>query len=53
MSSTRTKDLTELKKEAIAYFSLNQDVPKRIEDALNSLFYDSPHDVFGYMVYYF
>lgn len=53
MSTQRTKELSELKKEALAYFSMNQDVPKRIEDALNTLFYDSPHDVFGYLSDYF
>ena len=50
INSQRTKDLNELKKQALAYFTRNKDVPLKIEEALNSLFYDSPHDVYGYLV---
>ena len=50
MNSQRSRDLNELKRQALSYYSVNADVPKRIEDALNSLFYDSPNDVYGYLV---
>lgn len=53
MNSNRSRDLGELKKQAQNYFSLNGDISKRIEDALNSLFYDSPYDVYGYLSEYF
>ena len=51
MNSNRSRDLNELKKQALNYYSMNGDIAKRIEDALNSLFYDSPYDVYGYLVY--
>jgi hypothetical protein len=50
MNSQRTRDLNELKKQALNFYSLNGDIPKKIEDALNSLFYESPYDVYGYLV---
>jgi hypothetical protein len=53
MNSNRSRDLTELKKQALNYYSMNGDIAKRIEDALNSLFYDSPYDVYGYLSEYF
>lgn len=43
-------DLVELKRQALEYFSINSDITKKIEDALNSLFYESPYDAYGYLV---
>ena len=53
MNSQRSRDLNDLKRQVVNYYSTNSDVPKRIEDALNSLFYDSPHDIYGYLSDYF
>lgn len=54
MSSSRSKsDLVELKRQAMEYYSMNSDIPKRVEEALNSLFYESPYDAFGYLVNHF
>jgi len=50
MNSQRSRDLNELKRQVLNYYSLNSDVPKRIEEAINSLFYDSPDDIYGYLV---
>lgn len=51
MNSSRSKsDLVELKHQALDYFSINSDIQKRVEEALNSLFYESPYDAFGYLV---
>lgn len=50
MNSQRSKDLSELKKQAIEYYTVNAEIPKKVEDALNSLFYESPYDAFGYLV---
>ena len=45
-----TKDLNELKRQALGYYKTNKDVPRKIEDALNTLFFDSPYDIYGYLV---
>ena len=50
MNSHRAKELSELKKQALNFYQANSDIPKRVEEALNSLFYDSPDDVYGYLV---
>jgi hypothetical protein len=50
-SSLRSRsDLVELKRQALEYFSMNAEIPKKVEEALNSLFYESPYDAFGYLV---
>jgi hypothetical protein len=53
MNSQRSRDLNELKRQVLNYYSVNADIPKRIEEALNSLFYDSPYDIYGYLSNYF
>ena len=53
MNTQRSRDLNDLKRQIVSYYSTNSDVPKRIEDALNSLFYDSPHDIYGYLVRFY
>lgn len=53
MNSQRSRDLNELKKQAIQYYAENSDITKKVEDALNCLFYDSPYDVYGYLVFFF
>lgn len=53
MNSQRARDINELKKQAIQFYTENSDITKRVEDALNNLFYDSPYDVYGYLVIYF
>lgn len=53
MNSQRSRDLNELKRQVLNYYAVNADVPKKIEDALNSLFYDSPPDIYGYLSEYF
>lgn len=42
--------MVELKKQALEYYSVNSDIPKKMEEALNSLFYESPYDAYGYLV---
>jgi hypothetical protein len=46
----RTRDLNELKKQALDFYRMNPQINKKLEDAINSLFYDSPYDTFGYLV---
>ena len=41
--------LYELKQQAIEYYAQNG-VPQKMEEILNSMFYDKPNDVFGHMV---
>ena len=48
--SNRSADINELKSQAIAYYSTNADIIKKVESGLNELFYESPHDVFGFLV---
>jgi hypothetical protein len=48
--SNRSVDIAELKNQAIAYYSMNADILKKVESGLNDLFYESPHDVFGFLV---
>ena len=48
--SQRTRDLIDLKKQALNYFMLNADITHKVEDSLNSLFYESPYDAYGYLV---
>lgn len=50
MNSQRARDINELKKQAIQFYTENSDITKRVEDALNNLFYDSPYDFYGYLV---
>ena len=50
MSSARSENIGELKRQALEYYSLNADIPLKVEDALNDLFYEGPTDVFGYLV---
>ncbi|CAF0855007.1 unnamed protein product [Brachionus calyciflorus] len=53
MNSQGSRDINELKKQAIQYYNENSDILKRVEDSLNNLFYDSPYDVYGYLSEYF
>ena len=43
------RNLYELKERAIEYYSKNG-VPERMEEILNSTFYDEPEDVYGHLV---
>ncbi|XP_052101898.1 enolase 4-like isoform X1 [Mytilus californianus] len=53
MSSTREKrELYEAKQRAVKYYNENG-VPKKIEEIMNSMFYDNPPDVYGYLSKYF
>jgi enolase len=47
---TRPKDLSELKRQALSFYKTNKDVPRKVEDALNTLFFESPYDIYGYLV---
>lgn len=44
-----TRDLQKLKQQAMAYYQEN-DVPRKLEDLLNSTFYLQPADVYGHLV---
>ena len=51
-SSTNIKDareLYELKERAAKYFGENG-VPQKMEEIMNSMFYDNPPDVYGHLV---
>lgn len=43
------KELYELKEKAIKYYNDNG-VPNKMEEILNSMFYDNPDDAYGYLV---
>lgn len=44
-----TRGLQKLKQQAMAYYQEN-DVPRRLEELLNSTFYLQPADVYGHLV---
>ena len=48
-SSKDPKDLNVLKQNAIKYYQENG-VPIKMEEILNSMFYEDPPDVYGYLV---
>lgn len=48
-SSGPTRDLQKLKQQAMEYYREN-DVPRRLEELLNSTFYLQPADVYGHLV---
>lgn len=43
------RELYELKEKAAKYYAENG-VPQKMEEILNSMFYDSPSDVYGHLV---
>lgn len=45
-------ELKELKQKAAQFYTENG-VPQKMEEILNSLFYDNPQDVYGYVASYF
>ncbi|XP_040598086.1 enolase 4 isoform X2 [Mesocricetus auratus] len=47
-----TRELQKLKQQAVAYYQEN-DVPRRLEELLNSTFYLQPADVYGHLANYF
>ena len=47
--ATRNEGLLELKQKAQQYYQQNG-VPQKIEEVLNSMFYDDPNDVYGHLV---
>lgn len=44
-----TRELQKLKQQAMEYYREN-DVPRRLEELLNSTFYLQPADVYGHLV---
>ncbi|KAL8616578.1 hypothetical protein ACOMHN_036610 [Nucella lapillus] len=46
------KDKFELKEKVVAYYQDNG-VPQKMEDILNSMFYDNPEDVYGHLANFF
>ncbi|KAK3765998.1 hypothetical protein RRG08_002241 [Elysia crispata] len=51
-SSRYTRDTFALKQKAMKYYSENG-IPSKMEQILNTMFYDDPSDVHGYLVNYF
>ncbi|KAK3597780.1 hypothetical protein CHS0354_006138 [Potamilus streckersoni] len=51
-SSKEVRELYELKQKASLYYAQNG-VPQKMEDVLNTMFYDDPNDVYGYLAEYF
>ncbi|KAL4229879.1 Enolase [Mactra antiquata] len=53
MSSVReARELYDLKEKAAKFYAENG-VPKKMEEILNSMFYDNPPDVYGHLVNFF
>ena len=48
-AAQEAKEMYELKKKAIQYYTENG-VPEKMEEILNSTFYDNPNDVYGHLV---
>ena len=48
-SSRYTRDTFALKQKAMKYYSENG-IPSKMEQILNTMFYDDPSDVHGYLV---
>ena len=48
-SGTSARELHELKQKAKAYYKENG-VPQKMEEILNSMFFDNPRDVYGHLV---
>lgn len=48
-SIKEARELYELKERAAKYYAENG-VPQKMEEILNSMFYDNPPDVFGHLV---
>ena len=48
-SLREARELYELKEKAAKYYAENG-VPQKMEDILNSMFYDNPSDVYGHLV---
>ncbi|KAK7110143.1 enolase 4-like [Littorina saxatilis] len=46
------KEKYELKEKAVAYYQENG-VPQKMEEILNSMFFDNPEDVYGHLANYF
>lgn len=49
LSPKEERELFELKQRAMAFYEENG-VPQRMEEILNSMFYDAPNDVYGHLV---
>nr|XP_005995799.1 PREDICTED: enolase-like protein ENO4 [Latimeria chalumnae] len=50
--SKEAREFYELKQRAAEYYRTNE-IPQRIEEVLNSMFYEKPDDIYGYLVNYF
>ena len=48
-SLREARELYELKEKAAKYYAENG-VPQKMEEILNSMFYDNPSDVYGHLV---
>nr|XP_008113022.1 PREDICTED: enolase 4 isoform X2 [Anolis carolinensis] len=48
----RRFNLTDLKHQAVEYYR-NNEVPQRLEEVLNTMFYQRPEDFYGYLANYF
>ena len=48
-SNLSARDIYEMKEQAKQYYGQNK-VPEKMEDVLNSMFFDNPNDIYGYLV---
>ena len=48
-STREAREKYELKQRAVKFYDKNG-VPKKMEEILNSMFYDNPDDVYGHLV---
>ncbi|XP_078080455.1 enolase 4-like [Mustelus asterias] len=51
-SAQQARDFCQLKQRAAEYYRSNS-VPQRMQDVLNTMFYDKPDDVYGHLANYF
>ncbi|XP_064630130.1 enolase 4-like isoform X2 [Lineus longissimus] len=51
-ASREARALFELKQRAVHYYKENG-VPEKMEEIMNAMFYDDPHDVYGHLSNYF
>ncbi|KAK2167327.1 hypothetical protein LSH36_29g02078 [Paralvinella palmiformis] len=51
-AAQEAREMYELKKKAVQYY-IENGVPEKMEEILNSTFYDNPNDVYGHLANYF
>ena len=50
-AAAEARELHELKQQAVSYYAENG-VPAKVQEIMNSMFYENPDDVYGHLVSY-